>query len=103
MLFPTIDFAIFFAVAFTANWLLNPYPRAWRLAMIAASYLFYSWWNWRFIFLLAGATVTAQLGAVLIARLRSELGRRVALGSAVTVLLGLLAWFKYYGFLAVNV
>ena len=25
MLFPTIDFAIFFAVAFTVNWLLNPY------------------------------------------------------------------------------
>jgi hypothetical protein len=42
MLFPTIDFAIFFAVAFTANWLLNPYPRSWKLAMIAASYLFYS-------------------------------------------------------------
>ena len=34
MLFPTIDFAIFFAVAFTANWLLNPYPRLWKLAMI---------------------------------------------------------------------
>ncbi len=56
MLFPTIDFAIFFAVAFTANWLLNPYPRPWKLFMIAASYLFYSWWDWRFIFLLAAST-----------------------------------------------
>jgi hypothetical protein len=25
MLFPTIDFALFFAIAFTVNWLLNPY------------------------------------------------------------------------------
>ena len=54
MLFPTIDFAIFFAVVFTANWLLNPYPGLWKLAMIAASYVFYSWWDWRFVFLLAG-------------------------------------------------
>ena len=34
MLFPTIDFAIFFAVAFTVNWLLNRYRAWWKLAMI---------------------------------------------------------------------
>ena len=53
MLFPTTDFAIFFAVAFTANWLLNPFPRLWKLVMMAASFVFYSWWDWRFVFLLA--------------------------------------------------
>ena len=63
MLFPTIDFAIFFAVAFTANWLLNPYPRLWKLAMLAASYVFYSWWDWRFVFLLASVTLVAHVGA----------------------------------------
>ena len=57
MLFPTTDFAIFFAVVFTANWLLNPYPRAWKLFMIAASFLFYSWWDWHYVFLLAASTV----------------------------------------------
>ena len=60
MLFPTIDFAIFFAVAFTANWLLNPYPGPWKLAMIGLSYFFYSWWDWRFVLLLAGSTLIAQ-------------------------------------------
>src|SRR6202035_4742804 len=103
MLFPTIDFAIFFAVAFTANWLLNPYPRAWKLAMIAASYVFYSWWDWRFVFLLAAVTVTAHVGGTALALLRDDRHRRVAMVGTVAVLLGILGWFKYYGFLAVNV
>lgn len=103
MLFPTIDFAIFFAAAFTANWILNPYPRLWRAAMLAASYIFYSWWNWRFVFLLAAVTVIAHLGARLVHSLIASGARRAAMVAAVTALLGLLAWFKYYGFLAVNV
>ena len=103
MLFPTIDFAIFFAVAFTANWLLNPYPRLWKLAMIAASYVFYSWWDWRFVFLLAAVTVTAHVGAIAVAHFEAERSRRLAMAGGVGALLGILGWFKYYGFLAVNV
>jgi D-alanyl-lipoteichoic acid acyltransferase DltB (MBOAT superfamily) len=102
MLFPTIDFAIFFVVAFTANWLLNPYPRLWKLAMLAASYLFYSWWDWRFVFLLAAVTITAQVGATVVGRCQDARRRRLAMVASVTVLLGILGWFKYYGFFAVN-
>jgi D-alanyl-lipoteichoic acid acyltransferase DltB (MBOAT superfamily) len=102
MLFPTIDFAIFFVVAFTANWLLNPYPRLWKLAMVAASYLFYSWWDWRFVFLLGAVTVTAQVGATAVDRCGDDRRRRLAMVASVVVLLGILAWFKYYGFLAVS-
>jgi D-alanyl-lipoteichoic acid acyltransferase DltB (MBOAT superfamily) len=103
MLFPTIDFAIFFAVAFTANWLLNPYPRPWKLAMLAASYVFYSWWDWRFVFLLGAVTLVAHTGASVLARIDGERPRRAAMAVTVVLLLGILAWFKYYGFLAVNV
>ncbi len=103
MLFPTIDFAIFFAVAFAANWLLNPYPRAWKLAMLAASYLFYSWWDWRFVFLLAASSAIAHFGAVAVTRARDPRRRKVALASALTGHLGLLGWFKYYGFLSTNI
>ncbi|HUY22014.1 MAG TPA: MBOAT family protein [Acidimicrobiales bacterium] len=102
MLFPTIDFAIFFAVAFTANWLLNPYPRAWKAAMVAASYVFYSWWDWRFVFLLGGVTLVAHVGATAVQRFEDDRRRRLALGTSVVALLGILGWFKYYGFLAVN-
>ena len=103
MLFPTIDFAIFFAVAFTVNWLLNPYPRLWKLAMVAASYVFYSWWDWRFVFLLLAVTVTAHVGASTVAHFEEERPRRMAMIVSVAALIGILGWFKYYGFVAVNV
>jgi alginate O-acetyltransferase complex protein AlgI len=103
MLFPTIDFAIFFAVAFTVNWLLNPYPRAWKLAMVGLSYFFYSWWDWRFVFLLAAETVVAQVGVVVVARMEDARARRRAMAATVTALLAFLAWFKYYGFFSLNV
>ena len=101
MLFPTTDFAIFFAVVYTVQWILNPYPGPWKAFMIGASYFFYAWWDWRFIFLLAASTVFAQVGGSLIHR-ASGLRRRVTLWCTLTLLLGLLAWFKYFGFLAVN-
>jgi alginate O-acetyltransferase complex protein AlgI len=102
MLFPTIDFAVFFAVVFTGNWLLNPYPRLWKLWIIAASYFFYSYWNWHYVFLLAASTGMACIGGAIMDRLEGT-ARRWALVVSLTGLLGLLAWFKYYTFLAVNV
>src|ERR1700688_2703267 len=103
MLFPTIDFAIFFAVAFTANWLLNPYPRLWKLAMLAASYVFYSWWDWRFVFLLAASTVCTTVGGILLDRTNVERTRRAYLVATIVCELGLLGWFKYYGFASVSI
>ena len=102
MLFPTIDFAIFFAVVYTVQWLLNPYPGPWKAFMIVASYFFYAWWDWRFMFLLAASTGIAQVGGRVIHRAEGTTHRRVALWSTLAGLVGLLAWFKYYGFLAVN-
>jgi D-alanyl-lipoteichoic acid acyltransferase DltB (MBOAT superfamily) len=102
MLFPTIDFAIFFAVAYTANWLLNPYARAWKLAMVGLSYLFYSWWDWRFVFLLAAETLVAQVGVAVVHRLEDPRRRRWAMALTVAALLGFLVWFKYYGFFSLN-
>jgi alginate O-acetyltransferase complex protein AlgI len=103
MLFPTFDFAIFFAVAFTANWLLNPRPRAWKLAMIALSYFFYGWVGWSYCFLLLATTVVTHVGASAVHASKTERSRRWAMGLACACLLGILGWFKYYGFVSVNV
>ena len=51
MLFPTVDFAVFFCLVFLGHWLLNPRPLPWKLFMIGASYVFYAWWDWHFLFL----------------------------------------------------
>jgi alginate O-acetyltransferase complex protein AlgI len=101
MLFPTTDFAIFFALVFVANWLLNPYPRPWKLFMIAASFVFYSWWDWHYVFLLAASTAIACVGAIFIDKFEGR-ARTTALVVSLAGLLGLLGWFKYYTFLAVN-
>jgi alginate O-acetyltransferase complex protein AlgI len=41
MLFPTVDFAVFFVLVFTGSWLLRPYGRAWRWFLLGASTVFY--------------------------------------------------------------
>jgi len=102
VLFPTIDFAIFFAVVFTVQWLLVPHAGAWKAFMVVASYVFYAWWDWRFIFLLAASTGIASIGGRLV-HPATGTRRRVMLSITLLLLLGLLGWFKYYGFVAVNV
>ena len=103
MLFPTTDFAIFFALVFLGHWLLNPRPRLWKPFMIGASYVFYSWWSPRFVLLLAGVSLLAQLGALGVHRIRDRKTRRAGLALAIATVLAPLAYFKYYGFFAVNV
>jgi alginate O-acetyltransferase complex protein AlgI len=101
MLFPTTSFAIFFAVVFTAHWLLCRHRTRWRIFMAAASYFFYGWWDWRLVWLLAAATVISQLAALAVAATEGE-RRRWAMIAGVAGNLGLLCFFKYYGFFAVN-
>jgi alginate O-acetyltransferase complex protein AlgI len=102
MLFPTVDFAIFFVLVFVGHWLLNHLAQPWKWFMIAASYVFYAWWDWRFVFLLVGISVLAQLGAIAVSKTRTPRARLVVNGIAVTLLLLPLGFFKYYGFFAVN-
>jgi len=102
MLFPTFDFAIFFAIAFTVNWLTNPYPVAWKLSMLGLSYVFYGWVGWSYCLLLVATTTIAFIGGAAVSAAASERARRVAMGVSCAGLLGLLGWFKYYGFVSVN-
>jgi len=103
MLFPTIDFAIFFGAVFLGHWLLNPHPVRWKVFMIAASYFFYAWWTVSYVWLLAASSTIAQLGVLGVHRAKTERGRRWAMIAGVTGLLGLLGYFKYYDFFALNV
>ncbi|HEX8100765.1 MAG TPA: MBOAT family protein [Actinomycetota bacterium] len=102
MLFPTIDFAIFFGVVFLGHWLLQPHRKLWKTFMVVASYVFYAWWDWHYIFLLGASTVFSQVGAVAISRAKSERDRKRLLAATLTAVLGLLFWFKYYGFFSLN-
>lgn len=98
MLFPTIQFALFFVVVLTANWLLLPHRRQWKWFMLAASYFFYGAWDWRFVFLIVGSTLFNQAMAEWMSRADDQRSRRTAVTVAVAGNLAVLGWFKYYGF-----
>ncbi len=103
MVFPSIEFAVFFPVVLGLSWLLMPHPRAWKAFIVAASYVFYAAADVRFCALLAAVTIVNQAGAVLVGRTTSDRGKNAIV--AVTVGLDLLAlgFFKYYGFFVSNV
>ena len=103
MLFPTIDFAIFFLVAFALNWVLSPFPTPWKLAILGLSYFFYAWWDPRFVLLLVAETAIAHFGVRFIARSTTQQNRKRWMTISVVGLLGILAYFKYAGFFAVSV
>jgi alginate O-acetyltransferase complex protein AlgI len=98
VLFPTATFAIFFLIVLPLSWLTMPWPHRWRPFIVAASYVFYSWWDWRFVFLLAGCTLWNQVLAVRIWRSRVEARRKALLVLALAGNVGVLGYFKYYDF-----
>ena len=98
MLFPTIEFCVFFSAVLPASWLLMPRPRAWKPFVLAASYVFYAAADVRFCLLLAAVTLLNQAFVKVIVRQRTERSRSWLVGGAVALDLGLLAVFKYYGF-----
>jgi alginate O-acetyltransferase complex protein AlgI len=110
VLFPTIQFGIFFPIVFIGSWLLRPQPQRWKLFMIATSYLFYafafkgSWlpWDtgnrWKYPALLLLVTVINQVFVVGIFKARNDVTRKIWATVAVVSDLGVLAYFKYYNF-----
>jgi alginate O-acetyltransferase complex protein AlgI len=99
VLFPTATFAIFFLIVLPVSWLLMPNPHRWRPFIIGASFVFYSWWDWRFILLLAGSILWNQLMGLRIHRAAHEPAQKKALlWLAIGGNLALLGYFKYYDF-----
>jgi alginate O-acetyltransferase complex protein AlgI len=98
LLFPTVQFAIFFPIVLAISWTLMSRPRAWKPFIVLASYIFYASASWRFCFLLGGITLGNQLAAVLISRTEREQSRKLLVGLAVGLDLAALGVFKYYSF-----
>jgi len=103
MLFPTTDFAIFFCLVFLGHWWLNHNARLWKFFMIGASYVFYGWWNWRYVFLLAAVSLITQIAAIAVSHQQQPRRRMMVMGLGVAATIAPLVYFKYYGFFTVNV
>jgi alginate O-acetyltransferase complex protein AlgI len=102
MLFPTISFAVFFAVVFPITWLLNPHNAAKKWFLVAASYYFYAFWRIEFTLLLLGSSVMNYCAALALGRLSDGPGRRAMLWLAIAANLAVLGIFKYYNFFAAS-
>ena len=85
MLFPTVQFAVFFPPVFALSWLLMSRPKLWKPFIVAASYLFYAAADWRFCFLIAAVTLGNQAAAVLVHRTRERAPRTWIVAAAVTL------------------
>jgi alginate O-acetyltransferase complex protein AlgI len=103
VLFPTVQFAIFYPVVLAASWALMPRPPLWKPFIVVASYVFYAYASWKFCLLLGGVTLGNQAAARLIHRTEDARRRKWIVGSAVALDLGVLAVFKYYAFFVQDV
>ena len=103
MLFPTVEFALFFPVVLVLSWVLMPRQPIWKPFIVAVSYLFYAAANPMFCLLLGGITVGNQIAAVQIAKREDERARKRIAATAVALDLLTLGIFKYYGFFAEDV
>lgn len=96
MLFNSLSFLAFAAVYFPIHFLLRGNARlAW---ILAASYLFYGWWDWRFLPLIAGSTAFNFIAGWLISVRPDDHRRRWILAATIVANLIVLGIFKYYDF-----
>ena len=100
MLFTSIEFLVFLPVVFSLYWLLRKRLQWQNLLVVAASYLFYGWWDWRFLLLIAFTTLCSFTSGLLIKPERSRRHNMTIMWLNIGINLGILGLFKYYDFFA---
>ncbi len=103
MLFNSIDFAIFLPIVFLLYWfVINKNLKLQNAFLVAASYLFYGWWDWRFLSLIIFSTLVDYGIGRMLANEKKLNKRKVLLWISIIVNLGFLGFFKYYNFFLDN-
>ena len=103
MLFNSIDFAIFFPIVFVLYWFVtNKNLKLQNFLIVASSYLFYGWWDWRFLSLILFSTVVDYVVGLGLKAESNQTRRKILLWTSISVNLGFLGFFKYYNFFLEN-
>ncbi len=103
MLFNSIDFAVFLPIVFTIYWLVNRFSLRFQNGLLVlASYVFYGWWDYRFLSLIILSTLVDYLLGLKLAKAEKKKERKWLLACSLIVNLGLLGFFKYYNFFLDN-
>lgn len=98
MLFNSITFLIFLPIVFSIYWGLSSSRKAQNIILLFASYVFYAWWDYRFLSLIAFSTFIDFVIGLQLQKRRDEKLRKGLLIMSLVLNLGLLGFFKYYGF-----
>lgn len=103
MLFNSIDFAIFLPIVFILYWFVtNKSLKLQNLLIVVASYVFYGWWDWRFLSLIVFSTIVDYTVGRQLRNEENQLKRKILLWTSILVNLGFLGFFKYYNFFLDN-
>lgn len=103
MLFNSIDFAIFLPIVFILYWFVtNKNLRLQNFLIVAASYVFYGWWDWRFLSLIFLSTIFDYTIGLKLKNQENQHKRKILLWTSILINLGFLGFFKYYNFFLDN-
>ena len=99
MLFNSIDFLIFFSIFYILYWFVfNKTVKKRNIFLLVSSYIFYGWWNWKFLFLIFLSSIVDFYIGQGIYRNGNHSKKKLLLGLSLFVNLGILATFKYFNF-----
>lgn len=103
MIFNSIDFAIFLPIVFFLYWFVfQRNLKAQNLLIVLASYVFYGWWDWRFLALIIFSTIVDYSIGKQLNVTPKQIHRKVLLWLSVLINIGFLSFFKYYNFFLEN-
>jgi D-alanyl-lipoteichoic acid acyltransferase DltB (MBOAT superfamily) len=100
MLFNSVQFVVFFLIVYALYLVL---AHRWQnLLLLAASYVFYGSWDWRFLGLMLFSTTMDYSFGLVLGRLQNQSRRKLILIVSIAVNLGVLFVFKYFNFFAAS-
>jgi alginate O-acetyltransferase complex protein AlgI len=103
MLFNSLDFAIFLPIVFVLYWFFtNKNLKLQNFLIVVASYVFYGWWDWRFLYLILFSTLVDYTVGRKLRNDENPSKRTILLWTSILVNLGFLGFFKYYNFFLDN-
>ena len=99
MLFNSLDFALFLPIVFILYWFITRRSLSIQnVLLVVASYVFYAWWDYRFLALIMLSTVVDYVVAKRIKKAEHKIIKKTLLLVSLIFNLGLLAFFKYFNF-----
>ncbi|MBD8488735.1 MBOAT family protein [Echinicola sp. CAU 1574] len=99
MLTTSLEFAVFLPCVFLLYWfVLNKNLKLQNALILVASYVFYGWWDWRFLLLIAFSSAVDFTVGILLNKTDQPSSRKWLLATSIFVNLGLLGFFKYFNF-----